>query len=389
VGTGSLYQWLVGSLLAISYVLQPATTLPEISVKPDLHPRTLATASPLPATSPEIYTLEPPMTTYELQRPGFVTRSAGQLVLDGRTFHFTGLNIYNANTLESCWYGFGDGADLSEALAAIGPGQNVFRAWFFQRMATGPEGQRDWSAMDRTLAIARANGERVIATLGNQWGDCEEQPPLYKTEGWYQSGYRRQIDAGLPNSYRGWVSEIVSRYRDDPTVLAWQLINEAEDQVSRTGPCARTAVGTLIAFTQDMAKVVKTADPNHLLSLGTWGIANCGTVGRDYQAVHDVAGIDLCEYHDYTSPAVPAALQNRLDQCRKLGKPLFVGETGIRAGQTILEARAAALDSKFKAQFHAGVVGELVWDWAGVKQARYSGFEVTNGDPTLSVLSRY
>jgi endo-1,4-beta-mannosidase len=285
----------------------------------------------------------------------------------------------------------GGGSDLGNSLSAIGAGQNVFRAWFFQRLATTSGSQRDWSAFDHTLAVAQAHGERVIATLGNQWGDCEEQPPVYKTESWYQSGYRASLD-GLPNSYRDWVAAVVARYRNNSTIMAWQLINEAEDATSRGGWCSGSAATSLRAFTSDMASLVKSIDGNHLLSLGTIGTGQCGTAGGQYQWVHSVPGIDLCEYHDYGSAGsvLPGALQNRIDQCQAIGKPLFVGETGIQVGSVgSAENRAADFAAKFNAQFSAGVQGELVWDWVDGANVAYSGYEVGPGDPTLGLFGRY
>lgn len=319
---------------------------------------------------------------------GFVTSRAGRLYLDGQPFQFAGLNIYNANNTGGCWYQLGSGPALDQALSQIGPGQNVFRAWFFQRSAT-TNGQRDWSAFDHTLAVAQAHGERVIATLGNQWGDCEEWPPVYKTEAWYQGGYRSWIDPGTAESYRAWVTDVVSRYRTNRTILAWQLLNEAEDKVSAGGGCSGTAASSLYAFTQDMAGLVKSVDPNHLLSLGTIGTDQCGTVGSAYQYVYSVPGIDLCEFHDYTGAwtALPAALSYRLSQCQALGKPLFNGETGITMSQAgSIGSRASAFRAKFGAQFGAGIVGDLIWDWRDGDQRAYSGFEVGPGDPTLGVL---
>lgn len=326
---------------------------------------------------------------YSLQIPSFVTRQGAQLTVDGKPYRFSGLNIYNATNTAGCWYQLGNDFGLDASLRAIGPGQSVFRAWFFQGMAISG-GHRAWSAFDQTLAVARAHNERVIATLGNQWGDCEQNPPTYKDESWYRSGYKSAVDPGALTSYRDWVAEVVARYRNNPTILAWQLMNEAEDLQQPGGRCGRTAGATLAAFTTDMAGLVKGLDLNHLLSLGSWGIGGCGTAGRDYLLVHAVSGIDLCEYHDYGRPrdAMPAGLRLRLNQCLSLGKPLFVGESGIRLSETgSAERRAAAFRMKFAAQFQAGVVGELIWDWRDEGQPAYSGYEVGPNDPALAVVA--
>jgi mannan endo-1,4-beta-mannosidase len=318
----------------------------------------------------------------------FVTRTGTQLVLKGKLYRFTGLNIYNANSSGTCWYAMASGTILDRSLAAIGAGKEAFRSWFFQSLAT-TGGQRDWSAFDHTLSVARSHRVKVIATLTNQWGDCEAGG--YKTDSWYTGGYT-QLDPGGIASYRDWVAEVVTRYRDDPTILAWQLINEAEVKPSRDATCSAGAATILKAFAADVSGLIKSLDPNHLVSLGTMGGGQCGAQSAEYQDVYSVASIDLCEYHDY-QPLAPMpgdqynGLQVRIDQCNALEKPLFVGETGIipnHVGGT-LEGRAAALKAKLRAQFRAGVVGDLVWAWSALGSTLDS-YDVGPGDPVLKVL---
>jgi hypothetical protein len=338
---------------------------------------------------------QPNAVVYEQNFP-FVTRSGSQLLVDGQPFRFTGLNIFNANSLNnSCWGDLGAGQGLDEALTVIGPGQTVFRAWFFQSLATS-KGARDWSAFDHTLSVARQHGVRVIVTLGNFWNDCEgsASQARYRTESWFRTGYRNQRTAGLPATYREWAAEVVSRYRNDPTVMAWQLMNEASTPSDNgSGACTRTSAATLRAFTQDMATVIKSIDAKHLLSLGTVGGGECGTRGADYLFVHSVLGIDLCEMHDYgpATEAIPTNAENglvaRLAQCRSLNKPLFMGETGLELSPALSVAqRASALRARLTAEFQAGVVGSLIWDWCDADVYPCSRYEVGGDDPTLGVL---
>jgi mannan endo-1,4-beta-mannosidase len=345
----------------------------------------------------------PTLGAAETTADDFVRRSGTRLHLDGSRYRFTGLNIYNANSVDNCWYTLGEdtedtGHALHRSLARIGPGKEAFRAWFFQSLATR-DGVRDWSAFDHTLEVARRHGVKVVATLGNQWWHCEGWPSEaegYKTESWYESGYRTLAGTpGMPASYRRWVGEVVSRYRDDPTILAWQLMNEAEDKTALEGSCSSTAPETLKAFAADMASFVKRIDPNHLVSLGTMGNGQCGAAGSSYQDIHDVPGIDLCEYHDYSLDPMPGdqwnGMARRLAQCNELGKPLFVGELGIRTSFVGTElARAGLLASKLSTQFAAGVVGALVWSWRnGVNGGSGAGYEVGPSDPALGVLGAY
>lgn len=333
-----------------------------------------------------------PATTGASGGSPFVTRQGTHLVLQGRPYRFTGLNIYNANSRDNCWYTLGSGPLLGQSLRQIGRGSEVFRAWFFQFLAT-KNGQRDWSAFDHTLAVAALHGRKVIVTLGNQWGDCEP-PNGYKDYTWYQSGYKA-IDPAGTVSYRQWVRQVVTRYRFSPTILAWQLLNEAEDAAS-DGSCPADASAVLKAWAADVSGLIKSIDRNHLVSLGTIGSGQCGASFTEYKDLHSVPTIDLCEFHDYGAPLNPMpgdaynGLAFRLQQCGELNKPLFIGETGIIPNDVggTFEGRAAAFNNKFAAQFGAGVVGELAWAWSALGST-LDNYDIGPGDPALAVLAAY
>ncbi len=323
----------------------------------------------------------------------YVTRAGATLTLGGSPFRFTGLNIYNANSTGSCWYDMASGTTLADSLTAIGSGKEVIRAWFFQSLATR-NGVRDWTAFDHTLAVARSRGVKVIATLGNQWGDCETGG--YRTDQWYSGGYLTLRDPGMPLSYAAWVAQVVARYRNDPTIMSWQLLNEAEVKPARDSvSCSANAARTLKTFAGVMSLVVKALDRNHLVSLGTMGGGQCGAQGDEYRSLYSLPTLDLCEYHDYQADAAMPGdqyngLQLRLNQCQTLNKPLMVDEVGIRPSDVggTLETRAAMFAAKFSAQFTAGVVGELAWAW-DKDQSTLGDFDIGPGDPALAVLAAY
>lgn len=324
----------------------------------------------------------------------FVRRAATRLQVGGQDYRFDGINIYNANSLDNCWYRMGDNDLLNQTLSGLS-GLEVFRSWFFQSLATR-NGVRDWSAFDHTLQVAADHHVKVIVTLGNQWGDCESTG--YKDLGWYQTRYLQQQGGELV-SYRAWVQEAISRYRNDPTIAMWQLMNEAEASDSRYGNCQETsAASALRAFTDDVGGLAHSLDSRHLVNLGTLGSGQCGTANANYQYLHSSAGTDLCEFHDYGSPSVPMpgdewnGLQVRLNQCNtNLGKPLFGGETGISIPDEVAtqSERASAFDAKLAAQFTAGVVGELLWALNSNCSNDCTTYDIGPGDPSLALLSRY
>lgn len=328
----------------------------------------------------------------------YVQRSGTNLVLGSTPYRFTGLNIYNANSLDDeCWYSMGDGPLLDQALAATGPGNEAMRAWFFQSLATR-DGVRDWSAFDHTLAVAKARGVRVIVTLTNQWGDCEGDGTAeerFKRASWYRSGYRTQRDPEGTSTYLAWVNEVVKRYKGDPTVLMWQLVNEAEVKETLDAPdCAADDAQALRAFADAVGRAVKKIDRNHLVSLGTIGGGQCGTQEGDYELVHASPWIDVCEVHDYAAnEPLPGdewnGLEVRIEQCDRLGKPLIVGEAGIKPRDlpdSTLGGRAAAFGQKLDAQLLGkGVDGFLAWAYSASGSSLID-FDIGPADPSLAVL---
>ncbi len=322
---------------------------------------------------------------------GFVTHDGNDLMLNGKRFLFTGMNVYNANSDGWCWWQLNTGPALGNAMTAMGPGVKVMRSWFFQRMATA-NGVRDWSGFDHTLAVAKAHGIKVIATLANQWPDCEPASG-YKDEGWYTTGYTQPDPSGTV-SYRSWVGEVAARYKNDPTIMAWQLINEAEVKpYAGSGDCSTYAKGILLNWASDVSGVIKAADPNHLVSLGTIGTGQCGASGPEYHDVHNIPTIDICEYHDYGSPTTPIpgdqwnGLLNRISICNGLDKPIIIGESGINPSDVGgYQGRAAAFKAKFEQEFGAGVDGIIPWAW-DINGSTPNDYDIGPGDPLLDVMA--
>ena len=323
---------------------------------------------------------------------GFVQRDGAQLTLGGAPYRFSGLNVYNLNSDGLCAYEM-SGAVLEDSLTAIaGSGRSVVRAWFFQDFAT-TGGVRDWTAFDRSLSALAAHGLRTIVTLGNQWADCD-QGYGYKNDAWYATGYKTVDPLGTV-SYRDWVAEVVTRYSASPAVLAFEPLNEPEVKPSIDAGCSPGAAATLRTFMADVTGLIRQLDSNHLISSGVIGGGQCGAQENDYRTLHELATIDLCSVHDYTA-AVPMpgdafnGMQVRLDQCAAIGKPLVVGEAGVKpndVGGTLAD-RAAAIRAKLLRQVPAGVAGWLGWAW--IKDgSTLDNYDIGPGDPMLAVLSGF
>ncbi|MEA2645599.1 MAG: mannan endo,4-beta-mannosidase [Chloroflexota bacterium] len=305
---------------------------------------------------------------------------------------------------------------LNESLDKIGGGQNVFRAWFFQGMALGIGDDR-WAAFDKTLQVARDHGERVIATLSNDLPECDGSRKDKRYLQWYRSGYRTVVDPGMSSTYRTYVGQVVARYASDPTILAWQMINEANPRSLSAPYCLEDAAAeALRAFADDVGGLIKALDHNHLVSMGnttSCGLGPAGPAARaagatsNYQYVHRSEYVDLCEIHDYgfSTTALIDPDKAHISECRDIGKPTFMGEVGISQEEatkavggscsSALACRAQLFDRKLKASFDNSppVVGWLAWAWClpadKCKSPAAQDYAIKPGDPTLEVLARY
>jgi hypothetical protein len=329
----------------------------------------------------------------------FIGRSGTQLTLDAQPYTFTGINIFMAasgGTPSSC------GGELypnvGVALSDM-PSGIVFRFYAFQNFFVS-HGAFDWANFDQVLTIAAAHGDRVIPILANQYSECDGPA---KDLAWYQSGYRTAVEPVDIVTYRQYVAEVVSRYADNPTIAIWQLVNEGE-AVNADGTCNEpAALSALLAFSNDVGGMVHSLDPSHLVSLGTiagysgTGQQWCGAANGDYQTLMASPGNDVCDFHDYGYPTDPMGdpqtpdLATAIQMCHADDKPIMVAETGLFAtSNSELAVRAADFKAKFAAQFNAGVVGELMWEWANlpdyVVPATDADYGIFPNDPSLTLL---
>lgn len=339
----------------------------------------------------------------------FVTRSGRSLEIAGQPFRFVGFNLYDAaaSDIYSCSPSTRlDDEGLDDAMAAIhDAGGTVVRFWAYQ---TYTHGGTDFSGIDRVIAAARAHDLRVLPVLEDGPGDCstgQSGVPLGSVDDgtWYSQGYKEPLGSAAV-SYRAYAATIAHHYRDNPTILGWSLINEAETT-------ARDDAGdsALVDFARDVAGVVHAADPHHLVTLGTQSNGAPGASGADFTAVYGLPGLDFAEAHDWgdygsDSEAMPGSTSDGKlptpDECqasnaqiacafvlaRQLGKPLVIGEAGISAddgaGRT---TRAQQFHAKIGAAFSAGAAGYLIWQ---LNDTNTDGYAVLVGedDPVYAVL---
>ena len=334
----------------------------------------------------------------------FVKAQGRNLELGGEPFIFRGVNIWGAASDQSVFDCGAEDPDqaayLDRTLRRLSAlGVNSVRFFAFQSYAAGGT---DLTAIRRVIDAARSYNIRVILVLGNQFADCDYYPSyaknlsFAKSTDWYQTGYKAP-NSGYALSYRDYVRMIVSAFKDDPAVLVWQLMNEA--QVSDLSD----ADGAILRdFVTDVSGLIKSIDPNHLVSVGTQGTGQPGTQGPSNRALHEITTVDVVEAHDYDSDADPLpgypdsrwnTIWGAMQDAAELDKPFFIDEAGIMAGDDAacphsLAGRAELLASKARAMFRQGGVGYLYWSYTERinPQNKNCGYDMTLADPALTSL---
>ncbi|GAC1365740.1 MAG: hypothetical protein NVSMB47_17070 [Polyangiales bacterium] len=321
----------------------------------------------------------------------FLTTSGTHFARGGAPLLLKGFDLYQAAATDTCACGacacgaWGEPVRIGAALDDMKPGApTATRVFFFQTLAL-KSGALDWSGFDAALAAARARGLYVIATLGNQWGVCDS---TFRDESWYAGDYKTTTLPGQKEPYLQWVQDVVTRYKDDPTIGAWMLMNDAVDSKD----CGAGIVGELQSFVSTVAGAIKAIDRNHLVIPGETG-QRCATIdGPAWQSFHADPNVDACDVKEYDpGPNLSAATLARIAQCTSLGKPALLSEVGVTGDPSTwggvdagdLGGRAALLDSKFSSGAFAGIGGMLVWNW-GCEQAPLL---YDKGDPVLAKMA--
>ncbi|KAL1961385.1 hypothetical protein VTO42DRAFT_113 [Malbranchea cinnamomea] len=304
---------------------------------------------------------------------GFVTTTGTEFRLDGKKFYFAGSNAY--------YFPFNNNqTDVELGLAAAKrAGLSVFRTWgFHDRNVTtipgglpqyGGEGAGETEVVfqwwdngkptinlepfDKVVAAAEKIGIKLIVALTNNWADYGGMD-VYTVNlgGQYHDDFYRlpQIKA----AYKNYVKEFVTRYRDSPVIMAWELGNEPRcgaDGVRNLPRSDNCDPHLLTSWIDEMSTYIKSLDPHHLVTWGGEGGFNRasddwaynGSDGGDFDAELALDNIDFGVFHSYpdwwtkTVEWTDQWIRDHAESMRKAGKPVVHEEYGWLTDEARLE----------------------------------------------------
>ena len=298
----------------------------------------------------------------------FVERRGAQLFLDGRPFYVNGWNSYwlmdqavEPATRHRVSRMFRTGAAM---------GLTVCRTWAFNdgsynalQLAPGRFDERVFKALDRVVAEAGRHGVRLVLSLANNL-EAYGGKTQYVRWAWEEgvgltaSNDSFFFDPAIRDYFKVYLKALLTRknhltgvqYKDDPTIFAWELMNEPRCTTDPSGE-------TLQRWIEEMAAYVKSIDKKHMLTVGTEGFygptsppdkrrVNPGNwfdnYGLDFIRNSKIPDVDFASVHLYPDNwLLHAKLEEKLkfvtqwitshveDGDEELKKPVLVTEFGL------------------------------------------------------------
>ncbi|KAJ0975475.1 hypothetical protein J5N97_017440 [Dioscorea zingiberensis] len=297
---------------------------------------------------------------------GMVGKKGNQFVLDGRPFFVNGFNTYWLMIFATHEPNKGKVTDVLHQASSVG--LNVCRTWAFNdacwmalQITPGVYDENVFQALDFVVSEAKRFGIRLILPFVNNWEEYGGKAQYVK---WgREAGLNLTCDDDffsdptIKGYYKAHVKMILTRvntitnvmYKDDPTIFAWELMNEPQCPSDPSGD-------KLQAWIEEMASYVKSIDPVHLLDIGVEGFYgpstpekmvlnpnHCsGQSGTDFIRNHQALGIDFASVHIYPDSWLKHKDNNvhlhfskawmccHIDDADKmLGMPVVFGEFGV------------------------------------------------------------
>lgn len=330
------------------------------------------------------------------ENAGFVRRQGTRLELNGQTFYFGHANQY--------YLFYKSQAMIDEVLAdASGLGLRVMRTWassegvwnngYCFQPSAGVYDENTLRKLDYIVFKANQSGIRLILPLVDNWSSFGGMDKYVEWSPTANSHDQFYTDPACKQWFKNYVGMLLNRvntytgiaYKNDPTIMMWELANEPRCQSDPTG-------NTLHSWIDEMAAHIKSIDSNHLISTGSEGwYKRSGTTdwkyngfeGADYIRNHQSPWIDVCSFHLYPNDwdmneagAITWIQEHVSDAHNVIGKPVVGGEFGWRVD------RSQASGSQTLAHFSTGIDGFTI-DWGFTSISR-AGSPSYDGNGSLS-----
>ncbi|XP_022761384.1 mannan endo-1,4-beta-mannosidase 6-like isoform X2 [Durio zibethinus] len=295
-----------------------------------------------------------------------VETKGNQFVVNGQPFYVNGFNTYWLMVFSADQSTRGKVSELFQQASSVG--LTVCRTWAFndgqwRALQKSPSvyDEEVFKGLDFVVSEAKKYKIRLILSLVNNWDAYGGKAQYVK---WGKAaGLNLTSDdeffshPTLRSYYKAHVKAVLNRvntftnitYKDDPTIFAWELMNEPRCTSDPSGD-------TLQSWIAEMAAYVKSLDAKHLVEIGLEGFygpsapsrtqfnpnSYATQVGTDFIRNHQALGVDFASVHIYADSWISQTISDahlqfttswmeaHIEDAEKyLGMPVIFAEFGV------------------------------------------------------------
>jgi mannan endo-1,4-beta-mannosidase len=265
--------------------------------------------------------------TSEESKEPLITQQGVQLIKNGKPYHYIGTNMWYASVLGST----GEGGDRERLCRELDYLKSIGVTNL--RILSGPDAGSDLAnpakpylqsapgvlndtilrGLDFVIAELGKRGMEAVIYLNNAW-DWSGGYGFYLKECGYGDSPNTNVPGGYSEyvnycanfsrepkaieMYYNYIKAIVSRknsitgrsYKDEPAIMAWQLCNEPR-------PFSKENKAAFAQWISGAAALIKSIDPNHLVSTGSEGYIGCEVDMELCREIHADKNIDYLTIH--------------------------------------------------------------------------------------------
>ena len=279
----------------------------------------------------------------------FITTKDGQFIKNGKPYYYIGTNYWYGAILGSTGE-FGNrerllkeldimkehGIDNLRILAgAEGPDGEPRRVTPALQLEPGKYNNELLDGLDFLIFEMSKRGMTAILYLNNSWewsggfaqylnwnGYGDIPYPTWQGHTWPEfMGFASQFHKCTPckEMFYEHVKYMIKRknkysglnYSDDPAIMAWEIGNEPRAFSNDNKPL-------LLEFVKETSELIKSLDPNHLVTTGTEGIWGCEGDPSLFKAIHAPQSVDYLTMHIWPYNwrwLNPADIEGTIDTC--------------------------------------------------------------------------
>lgn len=368
---------------------------------------------------------------------GFVKVRGTELLLNGKPYKFIGTNLWYAPLLASQGEG-GDRVRLMRELDALqrmgvnnlrilvgSDGRRGERTKVEPTLQEAPGVYNDTilDGLDYLMAELQRRDMKAVLYLNNSWEwsggykyyldqTAEKRGrkplPLSSEVSWseYCDAYSQfSTDTAAQSIFYDYVRFIVGRtnrytgkpYSEDPALFSWQIGNEPRS-------FSKEAAAGFEHWLAETARIIRQADANHLISIGSEGTIGCEGDEALYRRICSNPDIDILNVHlwpsnwGWMSKEIKAGdaeqsifkslhyINRHIELARQLNKPLVLEEFGYPrdGGSKELGSGVTARDRFYNFIFQqlfkaveegSPLAGVNFWGWGGEARPRHEAWQ--------------